>query len=448
MAVRVGYKNVYRYAEGFSGWKQMGLPHEKGDVSSLLSTKQRYASGTTFGMGLLLTLTGIFLGGVALNLTPCVYPLIPITASYFGCRIDKSGKCEGSLVIHGLLYILGLSFMNSILGVTAAFSGKLMGSILQHSLVLIFVSSILLFMSLSFFGLWELRMPVFFNRILSKSYTGYFGSLFMGLTLGIVAAPCIGPFIIGLLTMVAQKGDQLFGFLVFFVLSIGLGLPLFILSIFAGNISKLPRSGEWMVWIRMLFGWTMFFMAFYFIKPLIPSYYGRTIVLSMIVFIAGLHLGFISKIGKTIRNFVFIKMGAGFIFIFVAIFFVSSVFLRGEGVLWKTYSQELLQEAKTSSKPVIIDFYADWCSPCRTLEEKTFHDKEVVQKSKEFLMIKIDLTGKRDKDVLDILQEYNVKGVPTVVFLDSKGDDLRHLRIVDYVSAEDFLTRMKKAMVN
>ena len=224
---------------------------------------------TVIGTGLILTLIGVFFGGIALNLTPCVYPLIPITASYFGGR-SETGERQGYLLLHGLLYILGLSVMNSAIGVSAAFTGRLMGSFLQHPAVLIFVASVLFLMALNFFGLWELRLPGFLSSAVSKSHTGYAQSLFMGLTLGIVAAPCIGPFIIGLLTMVAQKGDPLYGFLIFFTLSIGLGLPLFILSIFAGNVSKLPRSGEWLIWIRTFFGWIMLAMAVYFIKPLIP----------------------------------------------------------------------------------------------------------------------------------------------------------------------------------
>ncbi len=424
----------------------MGLPIEEGNIAALLSKKEVGIPTSLFGMGLLITLVGIFFGGIALNLTPCVYPLIPITASYFGCRIDESGKCQGYLVIHGFLYILGLSLMNSTLGVTAAFTGKLMGSILQHPAVLIFVSSVLLFMSLSFFGFWELRMPIFFNRILSKSYTGYFGSLFMGLTLGIVAAPCIGPFIIGLLTMVAKRGDPLFGFLIFFTLSIGLGLPLFILSMFAGKLDKLPRSGEWMLWVRNLFGWVMLAMAVYFIKPLFPLSGIRILAMAIIILASGIHLGFISKTGQNLRTFVLIKRFVGIFAVVASLFLVSSILLRGQGVSWQPYSQKVFQEAKTLGKPVIIDFYADWCAPCRNLEEKTFHNPEVVNESEKFIMAKLDLTKRDIPDAVQILGKYNVRGVPTVVFLNSEGKELKNLRIIDFMPAKDFLLRMQSAL--
>ena len=154
------------------------------------------------------TLFGIFAGGIALNLTPCVYPLIPITVSYFGGR---SGEGHGRLLVHGACYIGGLAVTNSVLGVTAALTGGLMGALLQNPFVLGGVAAILLFFATSLFGFWELRLPHRLTQAASKSYTGYFGTLFMGITVGVVAAPCIGPFVLGLLTWVAGTGNPVAG---------------------------------------------------------------------------------------------------------------------------------------------------------------------------------------------------------------------------------------------
>src|SRR5210317_1698021 len=217
------------------------------------------------------TLLGIFAGGIALNLTPCVYPLIPITVSYFG---GKTGSAREKLYLHGACYIGGLGVTNSMLGVTAALTGGLMGAMLQNPFILGAIAAILIFFATSLFGLWELRLPYWLTRAASKSYSGYFGSLFMGTTLGVVAAPCIGPFVLGLLTWVAGMGNPWLGFLIFFTLSLGLGLPLFFLAMFSGKLDKLPRSGEWMVWIRKLMGWVLVGMAAYFIRPLLPSTIG------------------------------------------------------------------------------------------------------------------------------------------------------------------------------
>ncbi|MDF1594079.1 MAG: cytochrome c biogenesis protein CcdA [Desulfobacterales bacterium] len=391
------------------------------------------------------TLLGIFSGGIALNLTPCVYPLIPITVSYFGGR---SGQRQGALLTHGACYISGLSLTNSMLGVTAALTGGLMGAMLQSPLVLGVVAAVLVFFATSLFGFWELRLPYAITQAASKSYTGYFGSLFMGITLGIVAAPCIGPFVLGLLTWVAKMGDPWLGFLIFFTLSIGLGLPLFFLAIFSGKLDKLPRSGEWMLWIRKLMGWVLVGMAAYFIRPLLPQTAGN-LVLAGVALAAGLHLCWIDRTRAAFRAFDWMKTGAGIIGLVVATYMIGSFIMQGPGVQWRPYSDGLLSEAVEKQNPVIIDFSATWCAPCRELDAVTFHDREIVkQAAQAFIMIKVDLTRKGDPDSERLLQKYKVKGVPTVVFIDRQGNEREDLRLVDFLLPDQFLVRMAEIRKN
>jgi thioredoxin:protein disulfide reductase len=240
------------------------------------------------------TLLGIFAGGMALNLTPCVYPMIPITVSYFGGRATSEDHGKGHLIAHGLCYLLGLSFTNSIFGTVAALTGSLMGAVLQHPAVLIIVASVLILFATSLLGFWELRLPSGLTQAAAKSYTGYFGSLFMGLTLGVVAAPCIGPFVLGLLTWVASMGSPWLGFIVFFTLSIGLGVPLFILAVFSAQLKRLPRAGGWMIWVRKLMGWVLVLMAVYFLKPILREPAG-TIALAAVLLAAGIHLVWVDR---------------------------------------------------------------------------------------------------------------------------------------------------------
>ena len=441
MAVRLGYQRVYRYPYGYPEWKAEGLPTASAPPRPMSLGGPRLPQRPLLGWGLLLTLAGVFLGGLALNLTPCVYPLIPITVSYFAGR---SGR--GGVWLHGLLYLGGLVTVNSLLGVSAALGGGLMGGVLQSPLVLALVAAVLTAFALSMFGLWELRLPAAFTQAAARSRAGYWGSLFMGLTLGVVAAPCIGPFILGLLTWVASLGSPWLGFLIFFILSLGLGLPLFVLALFSGRLERLPRSGQWMLWIRKLMGWVLLGMAAYFLGPLLPPW-GRRVLPAAVALAAGLHLGWLARVQAGSRAFAWLRTLAGTAGLVMATWLVLSWLFLGPGVSWQTYSDELMARAEGQGRPVIMDFYADWCAPCRELDEITFHHPQVVALAeKRFVMIKVDLTRRNQPLHQRLLQRFQVKGVPTVVFLDSRGQERRDLRLVDFLPPGPFLARMKRML--
>jgi thioredoxin:protein disulfide reductase len=445
VAVSLGYKNVYRDPYGFPKWQEQGLPIASSDVESEGPNQAglKPASAPSLqGFAMIWTLLEIFAGGLALNLTPCVYPMIPITVSFFGGRTAQDKPGQVKLIFHGLCYLMGLALTNSTLGVVASLTGGLMGAMLQNPIVLTLIAAVLVLFATSLFGLWEFRMPGFLTQAAGKSHEGYFGSLFMGLTLGIVAAPCIGPFVLGLLTWVAGMGNPWLGFLVFFILSLGLGTPLFVLALFSGQLQRLPKAGGWMLWVRKLMGWVLIGMAAYCIRPVFPG--GMKVLLpALVALAAGMHLGWFDRNQADFKALPWLKAITGTTCLVLATCWITAWAIRGPGVDWRDYSERILQQATLKEKPVIIDFYADWCTPCRELEEKTFHHAEVVRRaSQDFVMIKVDVTRGGDPLHETLLKQYGVKGVPTVVFLDATGRERTDLRLVDFLPPEPFVHHM------
>ncbi|MDD3642505.1 MAG: cytochrome c biogenesis protein CcdA [Candidatus Krumholzibacteria bacterium] len=403
-------------------------------------------SGMIENRGLLLTFIFVFLGGLALNLTPCVYPLIPITVSYFG---GQAGGRGGRTIVLALLYVLGMSITYSVLGTVAAMTGGLFGSALQNPLVILFIAAVLLGLAASMFGLWEFRMPAFLTRRTGRAKQGYGGAVMMGLTVGIVAAPCIGPFVLGLLTYVGEMGRPLLGFLLFFTLAWGMGAPFIVLGTVSGSISKLPRSGHWMIWVRKIFGFILIMMAIYFARHIIGerlTYIGY----GLTALVASLVLGWLDRTPQTGRGFAVLRTIVGAAWIAVGAFILTipgGPFVKGGGraqIEWVPFTREALSAATAKGKPAIIDFSADWCIPCRELEHRTFTDERVIEYAEGFVRLKVDLTTIADEQRA-LKSEYDVRGVPTIVFIDPAGVERRESRVTGFVEPEVFLERMKAA---
>jgi len=394
--------------------------------------------------GLLLTLLLVFVGGLALNLTPCVYPLIPITVSYFGGQ--AKGDNVKSTFLLAVFYVLGMALMYSLLGTVAALTGQMIGTALQNPWVLGFIALILVALAASMFGAYEITVPQSLASIGGKSRQGVIGSLFMGLTVGIIAAPCIGPFVLSLLIFVGDLGNPYLGFILFFVLSLGLGLPFLVLGTFSGLISKLPRSGQWMIWVRYIFGFILVGMAIYFLEPLFSDRMYQ-ILLALVAFTGALFLGILTWNRTDTRAFKIIKPAVGLLFLAAGLWIV---FPAGQGqasqsIEWQRYSQERLSSAANANNPVIIDFYADWCIPCKELDKFTFSDPAVIDRAGQFVTLKADLTKNNDPAVQRLKEEYSIRGVPTIVFLNGDGTELDQLRLTGYEPPEQFLERMEKA---
>ncbi len=379
--------------------------------------------------GLLLGLIFVFLGGLALNLTPCVYPLIPITIGYFGGQSE--GK-TGRLALMGLLFMLGMAVTYSVVGVVTSLTGAVFGSLLQNTIVILVIAAIFVVLSLSMFGVYEFKLP---DNLVAKAggaKGGLFGAFFMGLTMGIVAAPCIGPFVLGLVTYVAAKGDPFYGFLMFFVLALGLGLPYLFLAIFSGKIKSLPRAGLWMDAVKHIFGFILLAMALYFLIPILPKSISGYL-LPVFGIIASLYILFFDKAASSVKGFKIFKIVFSILILALSIY--SLIPSDKQEIKWTKYSDTALVDLD-GKRGVIVDFYADWCIPCKELDAITFADPKVIELSKEFGTFKADMTKSLSPEVSALREKYKIVGVPTVLILDSNGKEKN--RITGFLSADEF----------
>lgn len=384
--------------------------------------------------GMLLTLLAVFVLGLALNLTPCVYPLIPITIGYFSSQQGKGAN----RVLLSILYVLGIAVTYSALGVTSALSGRLFGAWLQSSAVLIFFALLMVALASSMFGLWDIRVPQF---IMSRSggKAGYAGALTMGLLAGIVAAPCVGPFVISLIALVSQSGSVGIGFTLFFVLALGLGVPYLILGFFSSAANSMPRSGPWLDQIKKAFGFILIAMAFYFLRPVVGDDVYRWGIAISLLLGAGLLL---FSSGATRAGNV-IRIVSGVVLLVGGVAFAIPPD-RGPHIDWTAYDEAKLAEARAAGKPVVIDFYADWCIPCKELDALTFSDQSVVSESERFIRLKADLTRPGAEQTIALTEQFDILGVPTIVFIDSKGEEVDDARLVGFEKADPFLERMQQ----
>lgn len=379
----------------------------------------------------------IFFIGLALNLTPCVYPMLSVTVSIFGSQTESKTSVVFS---KALVYVMGIAFMYSVLGVMAALSGGLFGAWLQSPFVLAGIGILFFLLALSMFGLYELQMPYWLtSKLGTGNTTGYFGLFISGLVVGIFAAPCIGPPIIALLAFVGTQGDPVFGFWAFFILSLGLGLPYLILGTFTGLIQKMPKSGMWMIWVKKVFGVILIGLALFYVGLAFFSAYVLHLIIVTLL-IGGVYIGFIEKTGADKKIFKRVKWGTGVIALVVAgMLFLN---LQKEGIQWEPYSEERIEYAQQNDKHVIIDFYADWCIPCLELERNTFTDARVIEATDDMVRLKVDLTHFDTPESEELRKRYNIAGVPTIVFLDKNGEEIEEARVVGYLNPDSFLEKI------
>ncbi len=406
------------------------------EIKKVDEAEESTLSKTLESSGLLISLLIIFFGGLALNLTPCVYPLIPITIGYFGSQSEGSTK---KLAVLGVLFVLGMALTYSVVGVVTAMSGAVFGTLMQNPIVIAIIALVLVGLALSMFDVYEFKLPDSWVMKAGGAKAGKFGAFMMGLTMGVVAAPCIGPFVLGLVTYVAAKGDVFYGFLMFFVMALGLGTPYLILAIFSGKIKNLPRAGMWMKGVERIFGFILIGMAFYFLLPLLPKSFSGYI-LPLYAILVSLYLIFIDKLANEVKGYRIFKILFSVVILAISVWaLIPTKKIKPE---WQKYSDSAFETAIKNHEKIVIDFYADWCIPCKELDGITFSDKKVVEKMKEFAPFKVDMTKSMSDATEAVREKFKIVGMPTIIFYNSEGKEVK--RISGFVKPENFLKILNK----
>jgi thioredoxin:protein disulfide reductase len=397
----------------------------------------------------------VFLGGIATSLTPCVFPMIPITVSFFGTR---STSKLGRGFVMSLIYVLGIVITYSILGVIAGATGAAFGMIAEHPAVIVAVVLIFLLLAASMFGAFEFQLPAFLLTKLSigTRKKGFLSPLLLGLVLGFIAAPCVGPVLIAILTYIAKKQSILYGFWLMFFFSLGMGVLFIILGTFSGAIKRLPRSGVWMITVKRIFGSIMIAMAIYFARPLMPlQAFGYVVAIAFITF--GAFTGAFTRICDKPTVLETFKKVAAVIAVVIGIYglvanMMASGFFMQKNISgktigpqsavieWVTSFDRALSRAKEENKIIMIDFYSENCPACIEMDRFTYSNPEVIQVSKKFIPAKL-----YSRDNNSLVRKYGIIGYPATVFLMPDGTQIGSTEH-GFVNADKFLKFMGDAL--
>jgi thiol:disulfide interchange protein DsbD len=394
----------------------------------------------------------VFVGGFLTSLTPCVYPMISITVSLFGARGEDVTRRRAMVL--AATYVAGIGVMYTTLGVSFALAGRAFGTFMGSPYVMVPIAILFFIMAASMFGAFELALPTNLQtRLSGVGGKGFAGAFLMGLVGGIIAAPCTGPVLASVLAYVATTRSVALGGSLLFTYALGMGVLFFVIAAFAVS---LPKSGGWMDGVKSLFGVIMIVAALYFLrnvsKPL--SGYGthtqgwflaHTVAIVAGVALGGIHLSFkysggLEKLRKGVGVAAIVVGGFGLIGWILA----PRTAAAGSGahLAWIVGEKTGLKQATEKHQPVLMDFYADWCLPCKEMELKTFESDEVEKELGRFTLVKVNTTDEDDPAVAEAKKRYGAATLPTVVLLDSEGKVRR--KIDHFVEPNELLPLLRE----
>jgi thiol:disulfide interchange protein DsbD len=386
----------------------------------------------------LIILISFFLAGLLLSLTPCVLPMVPILSSI----VISSNKDHA--IRYTLSYVAGVSATYIIFGIVASITGSFLSSSLQNIYFLLFNGFLFLIFALAMFDIFHFNisennfLSSLLNKINKKNIIHIF---FLGLFSALILSPCVAPPLAAAILYISQANDILLGGLSLFIMSIGMSVPLLLIGFSANRF--LPKPGIWMVKVKKLIGFVLIGMSIYIIRPILDetvfflllntlltisiSYYlfftENKIAILKIVLILGLLFSVCFNIYHT-KNYIDKDINL-------------SSNEKPEFIVINSVEQLDNIIASNKAKPIMLDFYADWCVACLEFEKFTFTDKEVNALMKQYILLKADVTGNNVNDKA-LMKEFNIFGPPAILFFDNAGNEVRKIRTIGFKNPKEF----------
>ncbi|MBL8429262.1 MAG: protein-disulfide reductase DsbD [Dechloromonas sp.] len=415
-------------------------------------------AATLKNAGFWTSLAFFFIAGLGLSLTPCVFPMIPILSGIIAGQGHKNSHARGFAL--SVAYVLGMAVTYAAAGVAAGLSGTLISAALQNPWVLGSFALVFVILSFSMFGFYELQLPTALQSKLSEE-SGHLqggrgiGVFLMGALSALIVGPCVAAPLAGALLYIGQTGDAVFGGAALFVMALGMGAPLIAVGVAGGSL--LPKTGPWMEGVKKAFGVLLLATAVWLVSPAIPPV-ASMLAWAVLLIIPAIYLHALDPLPPHAKGWNRFWKGIGIVMLLSGAALLIGALAGGRdplqplaGLRGQAFAAEqkhlpfervtsvadLESKIQSAGRPVMLDFYADWCVSCKEMERFTFSDPAVQAKLAGFTLLQADVTANSAEDKA-LLAKFNLFGPPGIIFYDAKGHEIKTVRIVGFQNAGQF----------